>query len=70
MEAAQKTFTYQAIRDVLELLNRTNEMLALHRAQDTLAIAGYEQQREQFLVQLAELLVPFGVEIIYPSRIV
>lgn len=60
MEAAQKMYTYQAIQDVLELLDRTNETLALHRAQDTqdtIAIAGYERQREQLLGQLAKLFV-------------
>jgi hypothetical protein len=72
MEASQKMYTYQAIQDVLELLDRINEMIALHRAQDTqdtLAIEGYERQREQFVGQLAELLAPFEVEIVYPSQI-
>lgn len=66
MEAAQKMYTYQAIQDVLELLACTNEMIALHQAQgtqDTLAIEGYQRQREQFLGQLAELFEPFGVEL-------
>lgn len=64
MEAVKKMYTYQAIEDVLEMLDRLNGMIALHQAQnrqDTLAVEGYKRQREQFLGQLAELLAPFGV---------
>ncbi len=69
MENAKKTYTYQAIQDVLELLERVNGMIELHRSQktpDTLAIAGYERQREQFVTQLAELLSQFEVQIVRP----
>ena len=71
MENAKKTYAYQAIQDVLELLDRVNGMIELHRAQkapDTLAIAGYERQREQFLAQLAELLAQFEVQIVRPPE--
>jgi len=52
---------------VLQLLDQVNDMIGLHQAQktpDTLAIAEYERQREQFLAQLAALLAQFEVEIV------
>jgi molecular chaperone GrpE (heat shock protein) len=69
MENAKKAYAYQAIQDVLELIDRVNGMIDLHKTQNTpdiLTIAGYELQREQFLAELAELLSQFGVEIVRP----
>lgn len=71
MENGKKTYTYQAIQDVLELIERINGMIELHRSQkpsDTLAIAGYERQRELFVTQLAELLAQFEIQIIGPLK--
>lgn len=71
MDIVEKNHLQHAIQDVLDLLERTNSMLALHRDQsepNQLAIEGYERQRRQFLEQLAELLAQFDVEVLLPHK--
>lgn len=71
MDIVEKNHLQHAIQDVLDLLERANSMLALHRAQpepNELAVEGYERQRQQFLEQLADLLAQFDVEVLLPHK--
>jgi len=71
MDIVEKNHLQHAIQDVLDLLERANSMLALHRTQpepNELAVEGYERQRQQFLEQLADLLAQFDVEVLLPHK--
>ncbi len=71
MDIVRKNYLQHAIQDVLDLLEKTNSMIALHEAEaepNALVLEGYLRQRQQFLEQLAELLQEYQVKVIIPKR--
>lgn len=64
MSLAEKNNIQNAVRDLLDLIDKANEMVLLHQSQptaDQLVISGYQKQRLQFLQQLNELLANYQI---------
>jgi hypothetical protein len=60
-----KKILFQTIQDNLEWIDRTDEMIALHRKNDSgqFMIIQYEEKRREFLEELAELLSELNIKI-------
>lgn len=65
-----KKILFKAIQDNLEWIDRTNDMIALHRENNSgeLMISQYEIQRQRFLLELSELMQELNIEIKMPIK--
>lgn len=65
-----KKALFEAIQDNLQWIDRTNEMITLHRENNSgeLMISQYQEKRQQFLVELSELMQELNIEIKMPLK--
>lgn len=71
MSLAEKNNIQNAVRDLLDLIDKANKMVLLHQSQlkpDQLVISGYEKQRLQFLQQLNELLANYQIQVDFNNK--
>ncbi|QHV96389.1 MULTISPECIES: hypothetical protein [Spirosoma] len=61
----RRSNVHSEIVDVLNRIERLNELVQLHKQQplvDTLTVEGYERLREQYINQLEELLASLNIK--------
>ncbi|MCW3109683.1 MAG: hypothetical protein JWQ09_4189 [Segetibacter sp.] len=66
MSLAEKNNIQNAVKDLLDLIDKANEMISLHESQlniNEIALSGYQHQRLQFLQQLNELLSNYKLHV-------
>jgi len=71
MSLSEKNNIQNAVKDLLDLIDKVNELISLHQSQsnsDQLVITGYEKQRLQFLQQLNELLANYYLHVDFSNK--
>jgi hypothetical protein len=75
MEAKDKDYFFHAIQSLMELIERTNEMIRLHQSQESpneLVIRSYQNRKQKLAEQLGEVFTEvfseYDVVIPMPTR--
>ena len=61
-----KRYTLKSLEDILERIDRLNNLIKIHKSQsnlDILAIDGYQRLKFQYSNQIKELLHEFDIEV-------
>ena len=71
MSLAEKNNIQNAVKDLLDLIDKANEMILLYESQpemNEIVISGYHKQRFQFLEQLNELLANYQLHVNFNNQ--
>ncbi len=71
MSLAEKNHIQNAVKDLLDLIDKANEMISLHKSQPELneiLLAGYQKQRFQLLEQLNKLLANYQLHVDFNNQ--
>jgi ABC-type transport system involved in cytochrome bd biosynthesis fused ATPase/permease subunit len=61
-----KRYTFKSLEDILERIDRLNNLIKIHKSQantDILAIDGYQRLKFQYSNQIKEILHEFDIEV-------